>query len=120
MHIQVVIKYQFQWGRSLDRGNPQAGAIGLDFNRFGLQFWIEVYSLQVHNKRRRELLDELMLWRNAIAHNDFDPSIFGLDPVLQLVQVRAWRSALNGLCQAFDTVMYNRLKIILGTSPWTP
>jgi hypothetical protein len=95
VHIRAVIRTQFQWGRALDRENPQAGGIGLDFNRFVLQFWVEVYSQHAQNNRRRELLDELIVWRNAIAHNDFDPSIFGQDPVLQLVQVRAWRSALK-------------------------
>src|SRR5258707_9256301 len=29
-HTQRVIRTQFLWGRSLDRGNPQAGAIGTD------------------------------------------------------------------------------------------
>jgi hypothetical protein len=120
IHVQDIIQTQFLWGRTLDRGNPQAGTIGSDFNRFGLLFWVEVYSCHSQNKRRRELLDELMAWRNAIAHNDFDPLIFGSDPVLHLVQVRAWRSALNGLCLAFDTVMCNRLATILGTRPWVP
>jgi hypothetical protein len=27
------------------------------------------------------MLDELMRWRNAIAHNDFDPATFGPNPV---------------------------------------
>jgi len=120
MQIRAMIRHQFQWSRSLDRGNPQAGSIGSDFGRFGLQFWVEVYSLHMQNERRRELLDELMSWRNAIAHNDFDPLIFGQDPVLQLVQVRAWRSALNGLCIAFDTVICDFLTKTLGGSPWPP
>jgi hypothetical protein len=119
-HTQDVIGAQFLWGRSLDRGNPQAGGIGSDFGRFALPFWDEVCALHAQNQRRRELLDELMAWRNAIAHNDFDPAIFGLDPVLHLVQVRAWRSALNVLCQAFDTVMRQHLTGMLGAAPWPP
>lgn len=120
LNIRPVIRSQFLWGRSLDRGNPQAGSIGSDFGRFGLQFWLEVYSKHSHNERRRELLDELIAWRNAIAHNDFDPLIFGPDPVLHLVQVRAWRSALNGLCEAFDKVMFDCLTRVLGAIPWPP
>jgi hypothetical protein len=50
-----VIRTQFLWGRSLDRGNPQAGTIGSDFGRFGIPFWDEVYDLYALNKRRREL-----------------------------------------------------------------
>src|SRR5438034_9543565 len=51
---QRVIRTQFRWARSLDRGNPQAGGIGSDFGRFGVPFWDEVYGLQAANERRRE------------------------------------------------------------------
>jgi hypothetical protein len=77
---QGVIRTQFLWGRSLDRRNPQAGGIGSDFGRFAIPFWDEVYDFHALNERRRELLDELIRWRNAIAHNDFDPAIFGPHP----------------------------------------
>jgi hypothetical protein len=112
------VRTQFLWGRSLDRGNAQPGGIGSDFGRFGLPFWDEVYGLHAGNERRRELLDELMRWRNAIAHNDFDPAVLGPNPVLHLANVRGWRSALNGLCPAFDAVMRNHLSIMLGAPPW--
>lgn len=119
-HLQEVIRQQFLWGLQLDRGNPQPGAIGGDFGRFGVAFWDDVYSLHALHTRRRELLDELMRWRNAIAHNDFDPALFGPDPVLHLEEVRRWRSALNSLSQAFDTVMRNHLTTMLGAAPWPP
>jgi hypothetical protein len=115
-----VIQTQFLWGRSLDRGNPHAGGIGSDFGRFHMPFWDEVYAIHALNERRRELLDELITWRNAIAHNDFDPVIFGPHPVLHLGTVQAWRSALNSLCRAFDIVMRNRLHVLLGAHPWPP
>lgn len=99
--------------------NAPAGAIGSDFGRFRFAFWDDVYALHALHGRRRELLDGLVRWRNAIAHNDFDPDHFGPDPVLHLQDVRHWRSALNSLCPAFDTVMRNRLGYMLGTSPWT-
>lgn len=57
---QVVIRAQFLWNRSLDRGNAQTGAIGSDFGRFAVPFWDAVYNLHAGNERRRELLDELM------------------------------------------------------------
>jgi hypothetical protein len=115
-----VIRTQFLWGRSLDRGNPNAGGIGSDFGRFALPFWDEVYDLHALNERRRALLHELIAWRNAIAHNDFDPAIFGPHPVLHLVEVRAWRSALNSLGRSFDVVMRNHLNGMLGADPWPP
>lgn len=116
--LQEVIRQQFLWGRQLDRGNAQSAAIGSDFGRFGIAFWDDVYSLHALHRRRRELLDELMRWRNAIAHNDFDPAHFPADPVLHLPAVRQWRSALNGLCRAFDTVMRNHLTTMLRAPPW--
>lgn len=78
--LQALVRTQFLWGQPFSRGNPQAGTIGSGFGRLGLPFWEEVYTVQAHNRRRRALLDELMGWRNAIAHNDFDPEDFGLIP----------------------------------------
>ncbi len=115
---QGVIRTQFLSARSLDRGNPQAGGIGSDFGRFGLPFWDEVYALHAWNERRRELLDDLIRWRNAIAHDDFEPAVFGPHPVLQLGEVQAWRSALNSLCRWFDSVMRHHLNGMLGAEPW--
>lgn len=59
-----------------------------------------------------------MRWRNAIAHNDFDPANFSPHPVLHLGDVQAWRSALNSLCRSFDTVLRNHLTGMLGAEPW--
>ena len=119
-HLQALMRAQFLWGQPFGRGNPQAGAIGSDFGRLGLPFWDDVYGIHVHNRKRRALLDELMAWRNAIAHNDFDPDLFGSDPILHLRQVRSWRSALNGLCRAFDRGLRAHLTGILGAAPWQP
>lgn len=118
--MQALVRAQFLWGQPFSRGNPQASAIGSDFGRLGLPFWEDVYAVHAHNRRRRELLDELMRWRNAIAHNDFDPAEFGPDPTLYLQQVRRWRSALNGLCDSFDRVLRSHLSGILGAAPWLP
>jgi hypothetical protein len=120
VQTQLVIRAQFLWGRPFGRGNPGGSAIGSEFGRFNLRFWDRVSALHAHNDRRRQLLDELMEWRNAIAHNDFDPARFGANPVLQLPQVRAWRSALNSLAQSFDAVMFTYLTAMLGAAPWPP
>lgn len=119
-HVQALTRAQFLWGLQLGRGNPQAAAIGSDFGRLSLPFWNDVYGVHAHNRRRRAMLDELMAWRNAIAHNDFDPAVFGPDPTLHLRQVRRWRSAINGLCDGFDRVLRDHLTGIFGTTPWQP
>jgi len=71
-NMQTFLRAEFLFGRSLDRHNPQPGAIGSDFNRLGIDFWAVIYALSPQNQRRREILEELNRWRNAIAHQDFD------------------------------------------------
>ena len=77
-----------------------------------------VYADYGRNDRRRELLEELNLWRNAIAHQDFDPSVLGGSTVLHLPRVRAWRNACNRLVLSFDNVMRARLQKVTGVFPW--
>jgi hypothetical protein len=113
--LQGLLRAEFIWNRSLDKGNPHPGAIGSDFNRLGVDFWTAVYSLQSRNDARREKLDELIEWRNAIAHQDF--SKVG-PPTLQLGSVRRWRRAVSVLAENFDQVMYNYLSGLLPAAPW--
>lgn len=116
--LQSFLRAEFVWNRSLGRGNPHPGAIGSDFNRFGITFWAEIYALDGRNERRRDLLQELIDWRNAIVHQDFDLVAPGGAPTLHLARVRAWRSALNALARQFDQAMYNYLRGLLGGAPW--
>jgi hypothetical protein len=116
--VRVFIREEFIWNRSLARGNPHPGAIGSDFNRLGVDLWAGVYALDARNNRRRELLQELVEWRNAIAHQDFDPVAPGGIPTLHLARVRAWRSAVNALARSFDQAMYDYLRGLGGPTPW--
>lgn len=117
-HLQDLLSVEFSWNRSLGRGNPHPGAIGSDFNRLGVDIWANAYALDARNDRRRQLLQELIDWRNAIAHQDFDPVAPGGTPTLHLGRVRAWRSAANALARSFDQAMYNYLQGVVGTPPW--
>ena len=114
--LQTFLRAEFLFNRSLDRHNPQPGAIGSDFNRLGIDFWAEIYSLGARNERRREILEELNRWRNAIAHQDFDE--VGGDHTLHLARVRRWRRAVGALADNFDRVMYHYLRGLLGAAPW--
>ena len=116
--LQGFVRAEFIWNRSLGRGNPHPGAIGSDFNRLGVDFWTEVHALDTRNDRRRELLQELIDWRNAIAHQDFDPVVPDGIPALRLATVRAWRRAVSALARQFDGVMYNYLQALLAGAPW--
>lgn len=116
--LQTLLRAQFYWARALDRGNPNPGNIGSDFGRFGIAFWTNVHADYRQNDRRQELLQELNEWRNAIAHQDFDPAKLGGTTTLHLAKVRGWRSALNRLARSFDAVMGIHLQSMLGTAPW--
>ena len=104
--------------RKLDKGNPNPGNLGADFARFGFKFWKAVHADYHQNDRRQELLEELNTWRNAIAHQDFDPGALGGTVVLHLAKVRAWRSAVNRLALSFDGVMRSRINSVIHAYPW--
>lgn len=112
------VRAEFVWNRSLNRGNPHPGAIGSDFGRLGIDFWREVDSVDTRNPRRRLFLQQLIDWRNAIAHHDFDAVAHEGAISLHLAEVRAWRSAINVLARHFDQTMYNYLHALLGSIPW--
>ncbi len=116
--FQEVVQAGFDRNRSLDRGNPHPGAISSDFGRLGVDLWERTVALDGRNARRRKLLQELIDWRNAIVHQDFDPVATGGKPVLHLARVRRWRSVLNILARTFNEVMYNHLRNLSGREPW--
>jgi hypothetical protein len=116
--LHEALREEFMLNRKLDRGNPNPGNIGADFIRLGVDFWPEVEASDPRNRQRRELLEELNTWRNAIAHQDFDLTKLGGSRNLRLEQVRNWRNACDGLAITFDDVMRNYLESTLGRSPW--
>jgi hypothetical protein len=107
------------FGRKLDTGNPNPGNVGSDFNRLGLSFWPTVDAEHPRNPQRRNLLETLNRWRNAIAHNVFAPDMFrGGRPSLHLSEVQDWRRACGGLVHSFDNVMRVHLLSVTGAAPW--
>src|SRR5690242_4398976 len=72
--LQVALRRPLTQDRKLDRGNANAGNIGADFARLGMTFWPDVHRLDQRHQARQALLEELNAWRNAIAHQDFDPA----------------------------------------------
>ena len=116
--IAAVLRDQFITGRKLDRGNPNPGNIGSDFSRLGLAFWNDVDSLHQRNAARRSGIERLNVWRNAIAHNDFDPQALGGSTVLHLKTVQVWRGCCDGLARSFDVALGRYLGTLLGSAPW--
>lgn len=110
---------ELMWNRQLDSRNPSQGTLGGDFGRLGMvRFWADVDAVLVKNNRRRQLLDDLNTWRNAIAHQSFDPAALGGRTILRLAQVKHWRRALNRLAWSIDSVLRGYLQSVTGNSPW--
>ena len=116
--LRAIVRQNLVAGRRLDRGNPNPGNIGADFERFELKFWDRVRALDHRNGRRQRLLEDLNEWRNAIAHQDFTSPRLGGRTQLRLDRVRTWRSACDALSVAFDRLLGAHLGSILGTNPW--
>jgi len=116
--LRPVVRARFLDGRKLDRGNPNPGNLGSDFGRLGFGFWDAVKNRNPQNQNRRNNLEKLSVWRNAIAHQDFTPATLDPPPPLRLSTVRNWRSACNGLATEFDRVLGAQLMSLVGTAPW--
>jgi hypothetical protein len=119
MVLLATYRNNLLFGRRLDTGNPTAGNIGSDFNRFGIAFWQAVDADFPRNPTRRLALEALNRWRNAIAHNAFAPDMYkGNRPSLHLSDVQAWRKSCEGLARSFDDVLDAHLQSALGVAPW--
>ena len=116
--FREVLRAEFTLHRKLDRGNPTPGNIGSDFNRLGLMFWDQVRAQSRRSAGRISQLEDLNAWRNAIAHQDFDPDVLGGTTTLHLARVRRWRQACMGLAEVFDIVIGNHVFQMTGTQPW--
>ena len=112
------LRVEFLRARKLDKGNPTPGNIGSDFNRLGVAFWPEVKALDRRNDRRQAYLERMNTWRNAIAHQDFDPTNLGGGTTLRLAEVQQWHFSCDSMARAFDEVMRVYLSTIVGTFPW--
>jgi hypothetical protein len=93
--------------------------VGGDFARLGLfNFWAQVDAVLVNNNVRRQWLDELNTWRNAIAHQSFDPAALGGTTNLHLARVRRWRRGCGKLARSLDEVLRAYIRSVTGNNPW--
>jgi hypothetical protein len=108
-------------GRKLDSQSAQPASLGSDFGRFGFDFWSAVYHLGVAYRARRARLEQVAIWRNAIAHQDFRrPTTDAVTAGTRadLPTIRLWRSALAQLAGGVDQVMHREVTRITGAEPW--
>jgi hypothetical protein len=115
-NVAVVLRSALMQGRKLDFGNPSPSNLGADFGRLGMAFWDEVRDLDARNIARKDRLEELNEWRNAIAHQDF-ARVGGRDR-LHLGSVRGWRAACGALAICFDRAVGLHLGRLVGRAPW--
>jgi hypothetical protein len=116
--LRTIVRARFTDGRKLDIGNPTPGNLGSDFGRLGMDFWPEVHELHRWNARRQAHLEAINAWRNAVAHQDFDPAELGGVTELRLAQVVNWRSVCNALAVAFDLAVARHVERVVGARPW--
>ena len=108
--------------RVLGRGNAQSGAIGADFGRLGLDLWPSLRLRDPRNARRQDCLDQLNVWRNAVAHRDFvfNPAQATLaeNSACSLRWVRIWRRNCSALARQLDIEVNRHLRQMTGRQPW--
>lgn len=116
--VRDIVRDSLSSGRRLDRGNVQPNSLKEDFERLGLDLWSQTHAAGQRNTIRRRHLELLNGWRNAIAHQDFKPSLVGGMAVLHLGIVRQWRRSCDNLAKGFDQVLCAHLLGVVGVAPW--
>jgi len=119
---QPILRVAFTNRRGLDRGNAQPETIAADFARFDLDVWAGALGRDKRTGVRRTRLQQLMTWRNAIAHHDF---LFSVEQrallagtKVTLRWAREWRRSCGGLAATFDAVVADHVLALTGTRPW--
>lgn len=110
-------------GRQIDRANANPGSIGSDFKSFDLDIWEKARELDKRTQARQRTLEQLNIWRNAIAHQDFDftahqREMLGHRTRVGLTEARAFRCACDQLAISVDNVLARHLAPIVGERPW--
>ncbi len=117
--FRAAMRQELLWNRQLDSKNANQGTIGGDFGRLGIpHFWAQVDAVFVNNSLRRQRLEDLNAWRNAIAHQTFDPAVLGGTTKLHLAGVQRWRRGCNKLARSLDRVLRTYIHSVTGNNPW--
>jgi hypothetical protein len=117
--FRAAMRQELLWNRQLDSRNANQATVGGDFGRLGIpHFWVQVDAVFANNRLRRQGLDELNSWRNAIAHQTFDPAALGGSTSLRLARVQRWRRGCNRLARSLDQVLRDYIQSVTGNYPW--
>jgi hypothetical protein len=106
-------------GRQLDRGNANGPNLGSDFARFELRLWEKLLEHDPANRHRREALEALIQWRNAIGHGDIKEKQEEGKLVPHRISLKVcqeWNVTLSGLVLSIDEVLETHC-VGLGVTP---
>lgn len=125
-HLSTILLVTLTNNRKLDRGNANGASIAEDFGQIGMRdFWTLVSDKggKFHTRSRRKRLEQMNLWRNAIAHNDFDQyrlRVSELDGHLKprLAEVKRCRIACQQLAIQIEAAVSSFLTQVVGSKPW--
>lgn len=113
-----MLRLRLTTGRKLDAGNPNPGNLGSDFGFFNFDLWAALKARDPKNGEHQKALEMLNKWRNAIAHQDFDPAKLGGRVTVRLADVRRWRRTCEELAAEMDPAVGSHVGTILGANPW--
>lgn len=108
--------------RQLDRGNAHPSSLGNDFGRFEMELWDALGRRSSRARDWNRRLQQLNVWRNAIAHQDFNlrtadqPIVAGTRRTLYWARV--WRVSCRSLAKAIDAALSQHLGSLVGARPW--
>lgn len=114
--LAIIFRQGLTRRRNLDHGNPTPDKLAEDFARLGIAIWEQGASLDARIASRKQRLQRLMQWRNALAHDD--PVRIKQHGALTLATAKGLRSACNGLATTLDRVVEDSLYQALGRAPW--
>jgi hypothetical protein len=114
----LLLRIRCTTGRKLDSGNPNPANLGADFGFFDMKLWAALRAHDFANEARNRDLEALNEWRNAIAHQDFNPAKLGGRASVRLNDVRLWRRACEGLAVDMDVVVGAHIATITTVKPW--
>ena len=116
--VQKIVAEEFTWNRQLDRANATSSALGSDFGRLGIELWSRVDVIDANGPALRRALDELITWRNAIAHHDFQTARLGGKMALPIRRVRRWRKTCSRIVRVLDRLLREHILQLTGHVPW--
>jgi len=108
-------------GRALTRRNATSETLRKDFLRLDLDLREALERRDQRNLDRMRRLNQLVTWRNAVAHQD-EPSpgsaqlIRGTDRNVR--SLRTWRHSCSALAHDIDAVVNQHMIVLAGRRAW--